>query len=198
LTMLKFVPTGAADAWLIQHDVHRDSRGVFARTWSSDDFRNVGITFVPIQANVSTTNARATIRGMHFQRAPQEEAKLVRCSQGRIWDVITDLRPTSPTYRRSFGFEIGQGGSAAIFVPAGFAHGYQTLSDDVQVEYLMGERYAPELADGFRYDDPAAAISWPLPVRLVSDRDLAWPPLATRRVWLNKQADPPRNPEIVT
>jgi dTDP-4-dehydrorhamnose 3,5-epimerase len=196
--MLEFVPTGAADAWLIQHDVHRDSRGDFARTWSSDDFEAVGIAFAPVQANVSTTSARGTIRGMHFQRAPQEEAKLVRCSRGRIWDVITDLRPASPTYRQSFWFEIGQGGSAAIFVPAGFAHGYQTLTDDVQVEYLMSERYAPELADGFRYDDPAAAISWPLPARLVSDRDLAWPPLAKRAFWLSEQAHPPRNPEGVT
>jgi dTDP-4-dehydrorhamnose 3,5-epimerase len=120
---------------------------------------------------------------MHFQRAPHEEAKLVRCSQGQIRDVITDLRPASRTHRRSFSFDLGGDDPLALLVPAGFAHGYQTLSDDVQVEYLMNERYAPDLADGFRHDDPEAAIAWPLPVTLVSDRDLAWPPLASREFW---------------
>jgi dTDP-4-dehydrorhamnose 3,5-epimerase len=181
--MLAFEPTGAAGAWLIRLDTFRDTRGDFVRAWSFDDFEAVGIAFVPIQANASRTQRRGTVRGMHFQRAPREEAKLVRCSQGRIFDVITDLRPSSPTRRQSFTFELGDDGATAILVPAGFAHGYQTLSDDVQVEYLMNERYAPDLADGFRHDDPEAAIAWPLPVTLVSDRDLAWAPLASRDFW---------------
>jgi dTDP-4-dehydrorhamnose 3,5-epimerase len=196
--MPAFVPTSAAGVWLIRYDVHHDSRGDFVRTWSSDDFHAAGIAFAPVQANMSTTPRQGTIRGMHFQRAPREEAKLVRCSRGRIWDVVTDLRPASPTYRQSFGFEIGQAGSVAIFVPAGFAHGYQTLTDDVRVEYLMSERYAPELADGFRHDDPAAAIAWPLPSGLVSDRDLSWPPLESRAFWQEEDAGPAPDREVAT
>jgi dTDP-4-dehydrorhamnose 3,5-epimerase len=119
---------------------------------------------------------------MHFQHAPRREAKLVRCARGRIFDVITDLRPTSSTFRRSRDFELGTD-TPQLFVPEGFAHGYQTLTDDVLVEYLMNERYAPELADGLRYADPAAAIVWPLPPVLVSERDLAWPRLEGREFW---------------
>lgn len=181
--MLAFEPTGAAGAWLIRLDTFHDARGDFVRTWSFDDFEAAGIAFVPIQANASTTRRRGTVRGMHFQRAPRQEAKLVRCSRGGIFDVITDLRPASPTRRQSFAFELGNDDATALLVPAGFAHGYQALTDDVQVDYLMSERYAPELADGFRYDDPEAAIAWPLPVTLVSDRDLSWAPLASRDFW---------------
>jgi dTDP-4-dehydrorhamnose 3,5-epimerase len=181
--MMAFEPAGPAGAWLVRLETFRDARGDFARTWSIDDFEVAGIAFVPVQANASRTPRRGTVRGMHFQRAPREEAKLVRCSQGRIFDVITDLRPASRTYRRSFSFDLGGEDSLAVLVPSGFAHGYQTLSDDVQVEYLMNERYAPDLADGFRYDDPEAAIAWPLAVALVSDRDLGWLPLASREFW---------------
>lgn len=190
------VPTAAPGAWLLRLEVHRDARGDFARTWSVDDFDAAGIAFTPVQANTSVTTRRGTVRGMHFQRAPREEAKLVRCSRGRIWDVITDLRPASETYRRSFGFELGRDGPAAVFVPAGFAHGYQTLTDDVEVGYLMSERHAADLADGFRHDDPAAAIDWPLPATLVSDRDLAWPPLTSREFW--NVAAPSRDQEVAT
>lgn len=181
--MLALEPTGAAGAWRIRSQCHRDSRGDFARTWSLDEFRAAGISFTPVQANTSSTVQRGTVRGMHFQRAPRAEPKLVRCSRGRIWDAITDLRPTSRTYRQTFGFELEDAGEIAIFVPAGFAHGYQTLTDSVQVEYLMGERYTPELADGFRYDDPEAAIPWPLAATLVSECDLSWPPLGSRELW---------------
>jgi dTDP-4-dehydrorhamnose 3,5-epimerase len=121
---------------------------------------------------------------MHFQRAPKAEAKLVRCSRGRIWDVITDLRPQSPSHRASFGIELADEDATALYIPSGFAHGFQALTDDVTVDYLMDEQYAPELADGFRYDDPATGIEWPLPARLLSERDLAWPPLATKHCWL--------------
>jgi dTDP-4-dehydrorhamnose 3,5-epimerase len=190
--MLAFEPTGAAGAWLIRLDTFRDARGDFVRTWSLDDFEAAGIAFVPIQANASRTRRRGTLRGMHFQRPPRQEAKLVRCSRGRIFDVITDLRPSSPTRRQSFTFELGDGGSTALLVPAGFAHGYQALTDDVEVDYLMSERYAPELADGFRHDDREAAIDWPLPVTLVSDRDLSFAPLAARDFWLGEARSPSR------
>ena len=181
--MAAFDPIGMSGALLVRLEIHRDSRGDFARTWSAEDFRAAGIDFAPVQSNASTTNEHGTIRGMHFQRAPREEAKLVRCARGRIWDVITDLRPDSPTFRQSFGLELAADADVALFVPTGVAHGFQTMTDDVRVEYLMSAPYAPELADGFRYDDTAAAIAWPLPARRVSDRDLAWPPLATRGLW---------------
>ena len=180
--MFDLVSAGPAGAWLIECEVHKDARGDFMRNWSLEVFHEVGIAFTPVQANTSTTAQRGTIRGMHFQHAPRQEAKLVRCARGRIFDVITDLRPASATYRQSCNFELGKD-TALLYVPTGFAHGYQTLTDDVVVEYLMNERYAPDLADGFRYDDPAAAICWPLPAGLVSDRDLAWPRLEGREFW---------------
>jgi dTDP-4-dehydrorhamnose 3,5-epimerase len=183
MTTMAFRNAGQSDARLIALKRHSDSRGEFARTWSTDDFRHAGIAFHPVEANVSRTHARGTIRGMHFQRAPREEAKLVRCARGTIWDVITDLRPRSPTRRATFAYELSDDDGTMLFIPAGYSHGFQTLTDDVTVESLMGERYAPALADCFRYDDPAAGIAWPLPATLVSERDLAWPPLAARPLW---------------
>jgi len=183
--MMAFQPTSAADARLIRLTRHSDARGEFARTWCLQEFERADIAFRPVQANMSITRIRGTIRGMHFQRAPKAEAKLVRCSRGRIWDVITDLRPQSPSYRGSFGFELADLDATALYIPAGFAHGFQALTEDVMVEYLMDEQYAPELADGFRYDEPAAKIEWPLPACFLSEKDLAWPPLSTRPFWLN-------------
>jgi dTDP-4-dehydrorhamnose 3,5-epimerase len=183
--VMVFQSLPVCNARLIRLTRHSDSRGDFARTWCIGEFEQAGITFRPTQANVSLTRARGTIRGMHFQRAPKAEAKLVRCSRGWIWDVITDLRPRSPSHGASFGLELADEDATALYIPAGFAHGFQALTSDVAVEYLMDEPYTPELADGFRYDDPAAKISWPLPARLLSEKDLAWPALSTRSFWLN-------------
>jgi dTDP-4-dehydrorhamnose 3,5-epimerase len=179
--MLEFQPAGAPGAWLVTCKAHEDARGDFMRCWSFDEFQQAGIVFAPVQASSSSTGQRGTIRGMHFQHAPRREAKLVRCARGSIFDVITDLRPDSATHRNSWTFELRR--HTALFVPAGFAHGYQTLVDDVLVEYLINECHAPELADGFRPDDPAAAITWPLPPAMVSERDLAWPDLDERDFW---------------
>ena len=177
---MRFEAAGDSDARLIRLEPHADARGAFARTWCVDEFRRAGITFQPVQANSSLTRDRGTIRGMHFQRAPGAEAKLVRCSRGRVWDVITDLRPEARTFGASFGFELADGYANALYVPAGFAHGFQTLTDEVTVEYLMDACYAPNLADGFRYDDPAAGIRWPLAAGGVSAKDLAWTTLQSR------------------
>jgi dTDP-4-dehydrorhamnose 3,5-epimerase len=183
--VMEFEPTGVSDARLIRLTRHLDSRGEFARTWCASEFERAGITFRPVQANMSLTRTSGTIRGMHFQRAPKAEAKLVRCSRGRIWDVITDLRPQSTSYLVSFGLELADEDATALYVPAGFAHGFQALTEGVTVEYLMEEQYVPDLADGFRYDDPSAKIAWPLPARLLSEKDLAWPALSTRPIWLS-------------
>ena len=112
---------------------------------------------------------------MHYQREPHSEVKLVRCVKGAIWDVIIDIRPTSPTYRGWEGFELSGENGHQLYIPKGFAHGFQTLSDDVEVSYLISERYAPQAARGIRYDDPRFAINWPLPVTQIADKDLHWP-----------------------
>jgi dTDP-4-dehydrorhamnose 3,5-epimerase len=124
---------------------------------------------------------------MHFQRAPKADAKVVRCSHGRIHDVVVDLREGSPTSGHVFQCNLGEDAQQMLYVPAGFAHGFQTLTDNVIVEYLMGVDYAPELYDGARYDDPVLSIEWPEPVSDISDKDLAWPDLGTRMPWLWKE-----------
>lgn len=181
---MKFEPIGDTDARLILPTVHRDERGSFARTWCSEMFKEAGITFVPIQGNSSLSTMRGTVRGMHFQRAPKPDAKVVRCSRGRIHDVIVDIRPESPTRGGVYALELVATSGAMLYIPGGFAHGFQTLVDDTLVEYLIGEAYAADLYDGFRHDDPALRIGWPEPVRVISDRDRGWPDLSPRAPWL--------------
>jgi dTDP-4-dehydrorhamnose 3,5-epimerase len=177
---VRMTPIGDTEARLIEPHVHADERGAFARTWCTEIFAAAGIPFTPIQGNTSHTRQRGSVRGMHFQRAPWRDAKIVRCSRGRIWDVIVDLRPGSPRRGMPHALELSETNWAMLYVPPGFAHGFQTLSDDVTVEYLMGERYVPTVYDGFRYDDPGVAISWPEPVSAISPADLAWPSLSSR------------------
>ncbi|MFC7333133.1 dTDP-4-dehydrorhamnose 3,5-epimerase family protein [Rhodocista pekingensis] len=182
---MRFEPTAIADARIVRLTAHRDDRGAFARTWCRQTFVDAGIAFDFVQANWSVTRSRGTIRGMHFQRAPHAESKLVRITRGRVHDVIVDLRADSPTRGRLHVMELGEGDDTMLYVPAGVAHGFQTLTDDVTVEYFMGgEPYRPEYYDGFRPDDPAVAIRWPLPPVSVSDKDLSWPPLGQRFPWL--------------
>lgn len=184
---MDFVPVADSNAWLVRPVVHGDARGSFCRTWCEASFRERGIAFRPVQGNSSLTRRRGTVRGMHFQRAPHADAKLVRCSQGRIHDVIVDLRPASPQRGRHYATVLDARAPALLFVPAGFAHGFQALSDGVLVEYLMGEAYQPGLYDGFRHDDPAVGIAWPLPVAALSEGDAGWPPLAARYPWLGRR-----------
>jgi dTDP-4-dehydrorhamnose 3,5-epimerase len=171
---------GETDARLIELHVHADERGAFARTWCADAFAEAGIGFTPVQGNISLTRLRGSVRGMHFQRAPRADAKIVRCTRGRIFDIIVDLRADAATHGLAFGHELSGDTWTMLYVPAGFAHGFQTLSDDVTVEYLMGESYQPALYDGFRHDDPAVRVRWPDPVTSISAADLAWAPLAGR------------------
>jgi dTDP-4-dehydrorhamnose 3,5-epimerase len=177
---IAFTAIAGTDACLIEPRTFGDERGAFARSWCANSFASAGIAFTPVQGNVSYTTQRGTVRGMHFQREPWPDAKLVRCSLGRIWDVIVDLRPGSKQHGVAHGRELSGESCLILYVPAGFAHGFQTLTDNVIVEYLMGERYVPEAYDGFRYDDPAMPVSWPEPISAISASDLAWPPLAGR------------------
>jgi dTDP-4-dehydrorhamnose 3,5-epimerase len=180
---VKFVSLGDSDARLIELTPLVDDRGSFMRTWCVDSFAAQGIDFRPVQGNNSLTRVRGSVRGMHFQRAPKADAKIVRCTSGRIHDVIVDLRPTSPTRGQIFVNELAPSLATMVYIPAGFAHGFQTLADDSVVEYLMGIEYVADLSDGFRYDDPMIGIKWPEPVTVLSAKDVAWPLLAERKLW---------------
>jgi dTDP-4-dehydrorhamnose 3,5-epimerase len=172
---MQFHLTTFRDAWLIQLDAIRDSRGFFARTFCVDEFAAHGLETHFPQHSLSCSARKGTLRGMHYQRPPHSEIKLVRCVKGTIWDVIIDIRPDSPTYRRWEGFELSERNGCQLYIPKGFAHGFQTLSEDVEVNYLISERYVAEAARGIRHNDPSFAIQWPLPVSEISAQDLRWP-----------------------
>jgi dTDP-4-dehydrorhamnose 3,5-epimerase len=183
---MNFIPLGASDARLIELVVHADARGDFARTWCAKSFAEQGIDFHPVQANTSVTRLRGVVRGMHFQRAPKADAKIVRCTLGRIHDIIVDLREQSSTRGQIYVNELAADIRTMLYVPAGFAHGFQTRSDHAVVEYLMGVEYVSELYDGFRHDDPSIGIVWPEPVAALSATDAGWPALVSRMPWLSE------------
>lgn len=172
---MRFEQTNLEGAWLIKLDLARDARGFFARTFSDDEFAARGLETSFPQHSISYSARSGTLRGMHFQRDPHSEVKLVRCAKGAVWDVIIDIKPTSSTFRQWQAFELSDVNGRQLYIPKGFAHGFQTLSDDVEVNYLISEPYAPESASGLRHDDPSFNIGWPLPVTAISDKDLQWP-----------------------
>lgn len=152
-----------------------DERGYFARTFCAQEFAAAGLPTQFVQCNVSVNHRTGTLRGMHFQRAPSPEGKLVTCTRGRIYDVVIDIRRDSPSFRKWAGFELSEKNKTLLYISPGFAHGFQTLEDQTDVFYQMTEFYRPELADGVRWDDPAFAISWPLPVSTISEKDRSLP-----------------------
>jgi dTDP-4-dehydrorhamnose 3,5-epimerase len=172
---VQFIPTTLQGAYLVQPEPARDKRGFFARTFCTDAFSQHGLEVQYPQHSISFSARRGTLRGLHFQREPFSEAKLIRCTNGAIFDVIVDVRRDSPTYRRWQQFELSSANGCQLYVPKGFAHGFQTLRDDVEVSYLISTRYEPEFSAGIPYDDPAFSIDWPLPVTEISERDLRWP-----------------------
>jgi dTDP-4-dehydrorhamnose 3,5-epimerase len=169
------LPTELPGVFLIEPEMLTDDRGSFARSFCVDEFAAAGIDFEVVQANLSCNKYSGTLRGMHYQRPPHAEAKVVRCTSGAMYDVVVDLRPDSATYCRWFAAELNANNKKALFIPEGCAHGFQTLLDNTEVDYLMSVRYAPEHSAGVRYDDPAFGIEWPLPVTFVSERDRSWP-----------------------
>jgi dTDP-4-dehydrorhamnose 3,5-epimerase len=168
---LNIQPTGLDGSFLIKIEPMQDERGFFARLWCAQEFEQHGIAMEVVQSNVSHNPLAGTLRALHFQWPPSSEAKLVRCERGRICDVIVDLRPHSPTFTGHYAVELDGRSHDALYVPAGFAHGFQTLEADSDVVYLMSDYYRPELADGVRFDDPAFGIDWPLPVSCMAERD---------------------------
>ncbi len=172
---MRFEPTPLAGAFLIHLEPRMDTRGLFARAFCAQEFGAQGLETVFVQANISTNSHAGTVRGMHFQRAPHAEVKLVRCIKGAVYDVIVDMREGSPSYRCWFGAELSEGNGAAMYVPKGFAHGYQALSDGAAVFYLVSASYAPQAESGVRHDDPALSIAWPRAAADISPKDAAWP-----------------------
>lgn len=170
-----FRETPLADAWVIELEEISDDRGFFARAFCAREFEARGLVSRVVQTNLSCNRAAGTLRGMHYQVAPHEEVKLVRCIRGALYDVIVDLRPGSPSYLQTFGVELSAGNRKTLYVPGGFAHGFQTLEPDTEALYQVSEFYTPGAEQGLRYDDPRFAIQWPLPVSAISEKDAGWP-----------------------
>ncbi|WP_111431617.1 dTDP-4-dehydrorhamnose 3,5-epimerase [Rhodobacteraceae bacterium DSL-40] len=172
---MHFGKTSLQDAVLIDLRKFEDSRGFFARTFCADEFGKQGLVSEFVQGNYSYNISKGTLRGMHYQKSPHGEVKLVRVVQGAILDVIIDLRPDSPTYLKWEGFELTAENGRTLYVPVGFAHGFQTLADETHVTYQVSHPYTPGVEGGLRYNDPAFNIDWPLPVSVISEKDAAWP-----------------------
>ena len=170
-----FTETGIGGAWLIEVERLEDERGFFARTWDGTEFEAHGLNPDLAQCSISYNRARGTLRGLHYQSAPHEEAKLVRCTAGAIFDVVVDLRAESPTFRGWFGTELSAEKRNALYIPEGCAHGFLTLTDDSEVSYLISEPYAPGAGRGVRWDDPAFGIRWPAEVVVINERDATYP-----------------------
>jgi len=175
---MKLRATTLEGAALIEPERLGDTRGFFARTFCQETFERWGLKSSFIQSSVSFNARRGTLRGMHFQKAPHGETKLVRCTRGAIHDVIVDLRAGSPTFVRWYGVELTQDNHRTLYVPEGFAHGFLTLRDDTEVLYQMADPFVAEAAAGVRWNDPRLGIDWPMAPVVMSDRDANYPDLA--------------------
>ncbi len=175
---MKFSDCGLAGALIVDIEPITDERGFFARSYCREEFAAQGIEAPMQQCSVSFNARSGTLRGMHFQANPHAEDKLVRCTLGAVFDVVVDIRPQSATYRRWFGTELSAANRRALFIPPGFAHGFITLTDGAELYYMISAPHVPRASRGFRWDDAAIGIAWPLPPVLISPRDAGWPPLA--------------------
>lgn len=173
---MKFLETTLKNAFVIEYEPKQDDRGFFARTWCEKEFKEHGLVTRFVQSNISASQKKGTLRGMHYQVAPHAEVKLIRCTRGAIYDVIIDLRPDSPTFKQWIGEVISRENYKMFYVPEGFAHGFQTLEDNTEVAYQVSEYYAPDSEEGIRWNDSTFGISWPISNGLiVSPKDSAWP-----------------------
>ena len=176
---MKFHPTPLNGAYTIELEKRGDDRGFFARAFCQREFEAAGVPMSAVQMNNALSAKAGTLRGMHYQLPPAAEIKVVRCIRGALYDVIIDLRPGSPTHARWIGINLSADSYQMLYAPEGFAHGYQTLTDDAEMYYTTSAFYAPSAARGVRYDDPAFGIRWPLPVSMISDADRRWPDYRT-------------------
>lgn len=170
-----FSKTPLTGSYLIEITPHNDQRGMFARVFCSKEFSEAGLESKFVQANISENFAKGTARGMHYQTGTHAEVKVVRCFRGEIYDVIVDLRPSSPTYLQHFGITLSESNNLALYIPKGFAHGYQTLTDNTAIHYLISEFHDPNSEGGCRYNDPMINIHWPLEISSMSEKDQKWP-----------------------
>ena len=170
-----FRKTKLNDACIIDLEKIEDDRGFFARAFCLNELKEYGIDFPIAQVNVSFSKIRGTLRGLHFQRQPYRESKLMRCTKGSIYDVIIDMRPNSSTFMQWLGAELSERNHRMLYVPEGFAHGYLTLEDNTEVTYPVSEFYTPGAEDGIRWDDQAFAIDWPIEPKVISEKDQSWP-----------------------
>jgi dTDP-4-dehydrorhamnose 3,5-epimerase len=172
---VKFTETPLPGAFVIDIEPIEDERGFFARTFCREEFKVHGLNTALVQCSVSSNSRKGTVRGMHYQAKPHEETKVVWCLAGLIYDIIVDLRPYSPTFKRWYGTELKAGTHRMLYVPEGFAHGFQTLEDNTVVFYQMSEPYDAACARGVRWDDPAFGIRWPMAPSAMSGRDRGFP-----------------------
>jgi dTDP-4-dehydrorhamnose 3,5-epimerase len=172
---MKFSELPLKGAYIVDIEPHQDERGFFARTFCKDEFSKYGLVDDFQQCNVSFNHRRGTLRGMHYQIKPFEEIKLIRCTRGAIYDVIIDLRHLSDTYLGWYAVELNESNSQMLYVPEGFAHGFQTLEDNTEIFYQMSECYHPECSAGVRWDDAAFGIHWPLPNFIINENDRSYP-----------------------
>jgi len=175
---VRFEPTAVDGAYLVELEPRDDDRGFFARAWSEAEFATAGIEMTVRAANMTYTRQRGTVRGLHYQVGPADEAKFIRCIRGAAFSAIVDMRPGSPTFRAWTGVELTAADRRALYIPAQCAAGAQALADDTEMFYLVSGAYSPEHERGVRYDDPSIGISWPLPAINVTDKDHGWPLLA--------------------
>lgn len=169
---MKFIETKLKSAFVIEPEKLGDERGFFARIWCQREFKAHGLNPNLAQSSIALSKKKGTMRGMHYQLPPHEEAKLIRCTKGSLYDVIIDLRPASETYKQWFGIEITAENYKMVYVPEGFAHGYQTLLDDTEVLYLISDFYTPECYTGVRWNDPVFGIVWPIAENvIISEKD---------------------------
>jgi dTDP-4-dehydrorhamnose 3,5-epimerase len=176
-----FEPAHINGVWTVEPERLEDERGFFARIWDTEVFGRHGLNPRLVQCSVSHNRLRGTLRGMHYQAAPREEAKLVRCTAGAIFDVAVDLRPDSETYLGWFGVELSAENRLALYVPEGCAHGFLTLTDDCEVLYLISEFWASDASRGVRWNDPAFGIRWPGKVAVINERDRTYPDFESAR-----------------
>ena len=172
---MKFTETKLKGAFVVEIEKLTDDRGFFARSWCRKEFEAHGLTSRVVQANVSFNHSRGTLRGLHYQIAPHQECKLIRCTQGAIYDVIIDLRAESPTYKQWVAVDLTADNYRMLFVPEDFAHGFITLTDNTEITYQVSQFYTPGSEKGIRFDDPTVNIQWPIEVSVISDKDRGWP-----------------------
>lgn len=187
---MQFSSTKINGLWIVEPEPIHDIRGSFARTFCKREFGDRGLEADFAQHSLSVSRRRSTIRGLHFQSPPHQEVKLVSCVRGAIWDVAVDLRPQSPHYLEWVGVTLSADNGRQFYIPEGFAHGFQSLADDVAVSYLISTPYAAESSSGIRYDEPAIGIKWPEEPSVISDRDLGWP------AWRNRKTLPVREAQV--